>query len=75
MSPHALLLVAEDDPDDQYFFQEALAVVSPRGVETHFVLDGAQLMKALGEKIRYRKPDSIVELIKIVRTLYTRYLN
>lgn len=134
MNTRALLLVAEDDPDDQYFFQEALAVVSPRDVETHFVLDGAQLIKALRERLNgtyrrnlvvldlnmrvkdgratlreiksdpaflgipvvvlstssasedveyckqygadyYRKPDSIVELVKIVRILYSQYLN
>lgn len=130
----ALLLIAEDDPDDQYFFQEAIAVVCPGGVETHFAWDGAQLMNFLREKTEethrrslivldlnmrvkdgrttlreikansafagipvvvlstsnseedieyckqygadyYRKPDSIVELIKIVRILHRDYLN
>jgi CheY-like chemotaxis protein len=130
----ALLLVAEDDPDDQYFFREAMTVVSPEEVETCFVLDGAQLIKLLREKIKetyrrnlvvldlnmrvkdgrtalreiktdpafthipivvlttstnpedleycrhygaayYRKPDTITELVKIVRTLYSDYLN
>jgi len=134
MKTQALLLVAEDDPDDQYFFQEAMAVVSPQEVETCFVLNGAQLMSLLREKtqevdlpnlvvlnlnmrvkdgrkalreiksdptfasipvvvlsasssyedieycehygaVYYRKPDSIVELVKIVRTLYRDYLN
>jgi len=134
MKNPALLLVAEDDPDDQYFFQEAMAVVHPKDVETHIVLDGAQLMKFLREKtpdiyrrrlvildlnmrvkdgrttlreIRanpdfasipvvvlstsyndedveyckhfgadyFRKPSSIVELVKIVRILYRDYLN
>jgi CheY-like chemotaxis protein len=134
MKQQALLLVAEDDPDDQYFFQEAFAAIHPTDVETHMVLDGAQLIKFLRKKtletykrslvildlnmrvkdgrttlqeIRmepvfgaipvvvlstsdheedaeycrrygaayYRKPNSIVELVKIVRILYTEYLN
>ena len=134
MRTKALILIAEDDPDDQYFFQEAIAVVCPSQVETHFVWDGAQLLKFLREEppqshrrnlvvldlnmrvkdgrttlqqlkadpalasipvvvlttsnneedveyckrygaAYYRKPDSIVELIQIVRTLYSDYLN
>ena len=134
MKNQALLLVADDDPDDQYFFQEAMEVVCPQGVETHIVLDGAQLMKLLYEKtpdvyqrrlvvldlnmrvkdgrttlreIRanpdfasipvvvlstsgnhedieycrrygadyFRKPSSMVELVKIVRLLYSDHLN
>lgn len=134
MKPQALLLVAEDDPDDQYFFQEALKAVSPGDLEICFVLDGAQLLKLLREKLKephrrnlvvldlnmrvkdgrstlremksdadfaeipvvvlttstseedlayckhygaacYRKPGSIVELVKIIRTLYRDYLN
>ncbi|HEX2994326.1 MAG TPA: response regulator [Anaerolineales bacterium] len=134
MKIQARLLIAEDDPDDQYFFQEAIKVVCPRDVETYFVLDGAQLMKLLRENLQqrqmpnlivldlnmrvkngrttlqeiksdpvfadipvvvlstsshaedieyckhygaayYRKPDSITELVEIVRTLYWEYLN
>jgi CheY-like chemotaxis protein len=134
MKNQALLLVAEDDPDDQYFFQEAMEVIHPQNVETHIVFDGAQLMNFLREKtpdvyqhrlvvldlnmhvkdgrttlreIRanpdfaslpvvvlstsdndedveyckrygadyFRKPSSIVELVKIVRLLYMDYLN
>lgn len=134
METQALLLVAEDDPDDQYFFQEAIEVVCPRQVETHFVWDGAQLMELLREKIRgphrrklvvldlnmrvqdgrttlreirsnpafidipvvvlttssseedaeycksygvpcYQKPNSITELVKIIRVLYRDYIN
>lgn len=51
MGDRALVLVAEDDPDDQFFFQEAIEAVCPREVETHFLLDGAQLMKSLREKM------------------------
>lgn len=134
MNNKALLLVAEDDPDDHYFFHEAMAVVRPVNVETHILLDGAQLLRYLREKlpglyrrslvildlnmrvkdgrttlreikadpalantpivilttshnqedieycqrygaVYYRKPDSIVELVKIVRTLCQDYLN
>jgi CheY-like chemotaxis protein len=135
MKNQALLLVAEDDPDDQYFFQEAIQVVCPTDVETHIVWDGAQLMRFLREKTKethprnlvvldlnmrvkdgrttlkeirsdpafadipvvvlttsnheedmeyckqygavayYRKPSSIVDLIKIIRILYRDYLN
>jgi two-component system response regulator len=134
MKNQALLLVAEDDPDDQYFFQEAVTVACPTDVETHFVFDGAQLMRFLRdpgkaayrrnlvvldlnmrfkdgrttlreikadpafagipvivlttsdnpEDVAYckrygatyfRKPDSIVDLIKIVRVLCSDYLN
>jgi CheY-like chemotaxis protein len=133
MKNRALLLVAEDDPDDQYFFQEAIEVVCPQGVEIHFAWDGAQLLRLLREKIEqmhrrnlvvldlnmrvkdgrttlreiksdpafadipvvvlstssneedvdycknygaayYRKPNSIIELVKIIRTLYRNYL-
>ncbi len=50
MKKQALLLVAEDDPDDQYFFHEAIEVACPGEVETHFVFDGAQLIRLLREK-------------------------
>ena len=135
MNKQALLLIAEDDPDDQYFFQEAMAVVCPHEVEMHFAWDGAQLINYLREKTSeihrrnlvvldlnmrvkdgratlqeikanpafagipvvvlttsdneedmeycrqqgvvayYRKPSSIVDLVKIVRILYRDYLN
>ena len=134
MKMQALLLVAEDDLDDQYFLQEAIAVVCPQEVETCFALDGMQLIKLLRGKNReayrrnlvvldlnmrvkdgrtalreirsdpaladipvvvlttssneedleyckhygaayYRKPNSITELVKIIRTLYREYLN
>ena len=131
----ALLLVAEDDPDDQYFFQEAVKVICPHQVDTHFVLNGAQLLsflrgqskemykrhlivldlnmrvkdglttlreikadhaladipvvvlttsdsqedvehcKQYGAAAYYRKPSSIVELVKIIRALHRDYLN
>ncbi|HEX2998411.1 MAG TPA: response regulator [Anaerolineales bacterium] len=56
------LLIAEDDPDDQYFFQEAIKVVCPRDVETHFVLDGAQLMKLLRENLQERQMPNLIVL-------------
>lgn len=61
MKNEALLLVAEDDPDDQYFFQEAIEVVCPEQVKTHFVFDGAQLMSFLrNKKGQERRPDLVV---------------
>lgn len=134
MKNQPLVLIAEDDPDDQYFFQEAIQVVCPRQVQTHFVWDGAQLIKLLRERAKevyrrslvvldlnmrvkdgratlreiktdpaftnipvvvlstsnneediaycqeygavyFRKPDSIVELVKIIRSLYKDYLS
>lgn len=135
MKKQSLLLVAEDDLDDQYFFQEALKVISPHQLEMHFVLNGAQLLNFLrangketyrrnlvvldlnmrvkdglttlreikaddtladipvvvlttsdnqedmdycrqhGAVAYYRKPSSIVELVKIIRDLYRNYLN
>jgi CheY-like chemotaxis protein len=64
MKNQALLLVAEDDPDDQYFFQEAMEVVQPQDVETHIVLDGAQLIKFLREKTAevYRRRLVVLDL-------------
>jgi CheY-like chemotaxis protein len=135
MKNQALFLVAEDDPDDQYFFQEAVEAGCPPRIDTHFVWDGAQLIsflrqidretrerylvvldlnmrvkdgrttlreiktdpiladipvvilttsdseedaeycKRYGVAAYYRKPNSIVELVQIVRTLCTDYLN
>jgi CheY-like chemotaxis protein len=51
MNTKPLILIAEDDPDDQYFFQEAIEVVSPLDAETHFVWDGSKLMKYLRETL------------------------
>jgi two-component system response regulator len=64
MRKQALLLVAEDDPDDQYFFQEAIEVACPGAVETHFVFDGAQLISFLQKKEmnQYRKNLVVLDL-------------
>ncbi len=64
MNKQALLLVAEDDPDDQYFFQEAIEVACPGEVETHFVFDGAQLLNTLREKNidQFRKKLVVLDL-------------
>ncbi|HEX2995355.1 MAG TPA: hypothetical protein VHP14_11040, partial [Anaerolineales bacterium] len=51
MKTKALLFIAEDDPDDQYFLQEAIKVVCPTEVETHMVWDGAQLINLLRREI------------------------
>jgi CheY-like chemotaxis protein len=62
MQTQALLLVAEDDPDDQFFFQEAVNVVCPQGVEVHFFLDGAQLLKCLQSSARNPQSRNLVVL-------------
>jgi two-component system response regulator len=64
MQKQALLLVAEDDPDDQYFFQEAIEVACPNRVETHFVFDGAQLINTMRQKelTLYRKNLVVLDL-------------
>lgn len=62
INKQALLLVAEDDPDDQYFFQEAIAVACPTEVETHFVFDGAQLMSTLRKKMMDEYRSNLVVL-------------
>jgi CheY-like chemotaxis protein len=136
MNNKPLILIAEDDPDDQYFFQEAIEVLTPLEAETHFMWDGSKLLSFLREmedpemhrrmliildlnmQVRngrstlteikadpalaaipvvilttsstkadleysmnhgaaayFRKPDSIVELVSIVRSLYRDYLS
>ena len=50
MDERALIIVAEDDPDDQYFFQTAVETVCPGEVETAFPWDGTQLLRILREK-------------------------
>ena len=69
MNDPALILVAEDDPDDQYFFQEALAVVCPADVEAHFLWDGAQLMRFLHDKAKadYRCQLVVLDLHMLVK--------
>ena len=64
MNKQALLLVAEDDPDDQYFFQEAIEVACPNAVETYFVFDGAQLISFLRKNAadKYRKNLVVLDL-------------
>ena len=51
MDERALIIVAEDDPDDQYFFQTAVETVCPGEVETAFPWDGTQLLRILREKL------------------------
>ncbi len=136
MNTKPLIVVAEDDPDDQYFFQEAVHVLAPLEPETHFTWDGSRLLSYLrgieplpsdrrivvvldlnmqvkngqstlteikadpaladipvvilttsaneadlqdafrhGASAYYRKPDSIMELVGIVRSLYRDYLS
>jgi CheY-like chemotaxis protein len=135
MSTKPLILIADDDPDDQYLFQEAIEVIAPLEADTYFVWDGSTLLNYVrgmemsslrkimivldlnmqlkggqatlvalkadpalaqipvvilttssneadkeyclqhGASAYYRKPESITELVKIVRNLYRDYLN
>jgi len=45
-----VMLVAEDDPDDQEFIQEAIAAACPACVEAYFVEDGIALMAYLHQE-------------------------
>lgn len=135
MNTKPLILIAEDDPDDQYLFQEALEVISPLEAETYYVWDGSTLLNYVrrmetnserkvmivldlnmevksgqttleelkadpvlaqipvvilttssseadkeyclkhGAAAYYHKPESMRELVNIVRSLYRDYLN
>jgi CheY-like chemotaxis protein len=135
MNTKPLILIAEDDPDDQYLFQEAIEIISPLEAETYFVWDGSTLLNYVrqmetdsarkmmivldlnmevksgqttleelkadpslaqipvvilttssneadkeyclqhGAVAYYRKPESMRELVNIVRSLYRDYLN
>ena len=56
MQTKPLLLIAEDDPDDQFFIQEAIRVACPPEIETHFVWDGVELIDYLYEKVNSDSP-------------------
>ena len=65
MNTKPLILIAEDDPDDQYFFQEAIEVVSPLEAETHFVWDGSKLLsylRGMKEQATHRRIMVILDL-------------
>ncbi len=69
MDDRALILVAEDDRDDQYFFQTAVDVVCAQDVETEFPWDGSQLLRLLHEKVGqgYRRVLVVLDLNMPVR--------
>ncbi len=62
MDERALIVVADDDPDDQYFFQTAVEVVCPGDVETLFPWDGTQLLRTLREKLEQGPRRTLVVL-------------
>lgn len=62
MTDQALILVAEDDPDDQYFFQEAIETLGPVPLEAHYLFDGEQLLRLLRDKIGQGYSRSLVVL-------------
>ena len=53
MNPKPILLVAEDDPDDQFLIEGALKKFCPPNVETRFLENGEELMHTLHEKLAH----------------------
>lgn len=49
MTDHPLLLIAEDDPDDQFLIQDAIKTGCPPHIEAYFAWDGEQLVQYLTE--------------------------
>lgn len=62
MKRKLFLLIAEDDPDDQLLFRDAIAVVCAPTLETHFVLDGFELLNFLKTNAGYRPGLVILDL-------------
>jgi CheY-like chemotaxis protein len=46
-----MILIAEDDPDDQFLIQTVANEVCPQGTQIHFVVDGIELLGFLQEKV------------------------
>lgn len=61
MQSKHFLLIAEDDPDDQLLFQDAIEVACPQDIETRFVWDGVELLDVLrGMTDANSQPDLVV---------------
>lgn len=54
-----ILLIAEDDPDDQFLIEDAIKMACTPELEMHFVWDGVELMNFLRTRVYYR-PNLIV---------------
>jgi CheY-like chemotaxis protein len=50
MKPKLLLLVAEDDPDDQFLIQDVIRDACSQDFDTHFVENGVELINYLNMK-------------------------
>ena len=62
MKKQPMLLVAEDDADDQYFFLEAAALACPADVQTHLTWDGASLLKIMRERSQQTRGPKLIVL-------------
>ena len=62
MGSSPLLLIAEDDPDDQWLIQDAIEGACLPAVETHFVGDGVELIDYLQQKDQPQTKPSLVML-------------
>jgi CheY-like chemotaxis protein len=62
METKPLLLIAEDDPDDQMLFQEAIQVACGPTLETHFVWDGFELVDFLRKNSGNRTGAIVLDL-------------
>jgi two-component system, response regulator len=58
----SLLLVAEDDPDDQFLIQDVIDRVSLVDIEARFVENGVDLIACLEEKNEKSNPPQLVML-------------
>jgi CheY-like chemotaxis protein len=65
MKNKPLILIADDDPDDQYFFQEAMEVISPLEAEVYFVWDGSKLLSFLGDLKKIGLPDRMLIVLDL----------
>jgi CheY-like chemotaxis protein len=62
MEPKPLLLIAEDDPDDQLLFRDAIDVACAPVFETHFVWSGAELLRFLKTHAEYQPGLVVLDL-------------
>jgi CheY-like chemotaxis protein len=62
MKRKSFLLIAEDDPDDQLLFRDAIEVVCAPTLETRFVWDGFELLNFLRANPGYQPGLVILDL-------------
>jgi two-component system, response regulator len=62
METKPILLIAEDDPDDQFMFRDMIQTVCTPTIETHFVWDGFELLDFLKTESKYRTGVIVLDL-------------